>query len=194
MEPTDKTTGTENKNTEQTNVEPTDPESFKPPSTHEAVLHSPSILPQRTPLWDGVNAFPFPAVLIGLVRKATIPQPVSSGKSKSTLQTTSSEGEEEVDVQRAQGRKRGPDEPPPKSRPPSPRNERDRVLSPKIVRGLPPKQPKTFKILSINVRGLGDFNKSSYLFQSFENFKPDVIFMKETMASRQSLISSFSKR
>ena len=51
-----------------------------------------------------------------------------------------------------------------------------------------------FKILSINVRGLGGFNKSSSLFRSFINSNSDVIFMQETMVCRPSSISHFSNR
>ena len=51
-----------------------------------------------------------------------------------------------------------------------------------------------FKVLSINVRGLGDPQKSSSLFQSFENFNSDVIMVQETMTSRASGISSLADR
>ena len=54
-----------------------------------------------------------PTVLLGLVRKETSPQLVT-GKSKPILESTSIAGKEEMEVQQAQGRKRGPDEPPPK--------------------------------------------------------------------------------
>ena len=47
-----------------------------------------------------------------------------------------------------------------------------------------------FKILSINVRGLGEPPKKSSLFQQFETFGSDVILLQETMANRKSLISS----
>ena len=49
-----------------------------------------------------------------------------------------------------------------------------------------------FKLLSINVRGLGDSHKSSSLFKLFENFRSDVVFVQEAMTSRKEVISSLS--
>ena len=51
-----------------------------------------------------------------------------------------------------------------------------------------------FKVLSINIKELGDPQKSSALFQSFENFNSDVIMAQETMTSRASVISSLADR
>ena len=82
-----------------------------------------------------------------------------------------------MEVQQVQGRKRGPDGPPPKSSPKR-KGSRSRAKA----------------LLSINVRGLGGSNKSSSLFRSFINSNSDVIFMQETMACRQSTISYFSNR
>ena len=116
---TDETTETE----ERTDApEPVKPSStpFAPPSTPSvppAVPPSPSVLPQRTPPMGRRKPAPLPTALLGLVLKVTSPQPVTTGKSKPPLQSTSAEGEEEMEVQQAQGRKRGPDEPPPKSPP-----------------------------------------------------------------------------
>ena len=94
------------------------PDSFKSPATPNAVSPSPSILPQRTTPIGRRKPAHLPDALTGLVRKVTIPRPVATGESKpSSLQSTSAEGEEEMEVQQVQWRKRGPDEPPPKSPP-----------------------------------------------------------------------------
>ena len=50
-----------------------------------------------------------------------------------------------------------------------------------------------FKLLSINVRGLGDPRKSSSLFQLFEKFASDIIFVQEKMACRSETISFLSR-
>ena len=94
------------------------PDSLKPPATPDAVSPSPTILPQRTTPIGRRKPAPLSDPLIGLVRKATNPLPVATGKYKPlSLPSTSTEGEEEMEVQQVQGRKRGPDEPPPKSPP-----------------------------------------------------------------------------
>ena len=90
-----------------------------------------------------------------------------------------------MEVQQVQEHKRGPDEPPPKS----PRNERDLMLGQKPVRRPPLRQLKMFKLLSINVRDLGDSRKSSSLFQLFEKITSDIIFVQETMACPNETIS-----
>ena len=58
-----------------------------------------------------------PTALLGLEREPTSPQPVATGKSKPPVQPAPTGGEEEMEFQQVQGRKRRPDEPPPKSSP-----------------------------------------------------------------------------
>ena len=60
---------------------------------------------------------PINTALTGPVRKVTSPQPVVTGKSRLPVPTESAGEEEEMEVQQVQGRKRGPDGPPPKSSP-----------------------------------------------------------------------------
>ena len=97
------------------------PETLKPPSTPfvpHAISPSPSVLPQRSPSVGRRKPAVIVTDLTGCVRKATSPQPVVTGKSKFPVSTTSAEEEEEeMEVQQVQGRKRGPDGPPPKSSP-----------------------------------------------------------------------------